>query len=249
MRRSPKGERRKTLLGKRLLFITAHPDDESYLMSGTIWKNHLAGGKNFILCATNGERGKSHLPVPATPGLLRRIRRLELETVSLFLRVDRLVRLVLPDARLTAHSRELVAAARRLARDVRPQVIVGFGEDGITGHRDHIIVGRIARQVAAERRLPFCACTVDPRFAARAKQALAKRRRHGSYAAGWTHPKPNMAVTVDPRIKLRAILMHGSQIEGHDPFAGLPRRMAAAALRREHFVWYPPRARAAPVVQ
>jgi len=53
-------------LGKRLLVVTAHPDDESFLASGTMLANANAGGNNFVFCATLGERGKSHLEQAVT---------------------------------------------------------------------------------------------------------------------------------------------------------------------------------------
>jgi len=43
-------------LGKTLLFVVAHPDDESFTSAGTMWQNRLAGGKNYIICATYGKK-------------------------------------------------------------------------------------------------------------------------------------------------------------------------------------------------
>ena len=64
----------KNFLGKRILVLTAHPDDEGYAMAGSIYKNYALGGSVFLLCATYGEKGMSHLkrPVSTTRFSLRK---------------------------------------------------------------------------------------------------------------------------------------------------------------------------------
>jgi len=43
----------------RLLAVTAHPDDESLGMGGTLAKSAAEGVEVSILAATRGERGRS----------------------------------------------------------------------------------------------------------------------------------------------------------------------------------------------
>ncbi len=38
------------ILGKKPAFTVVHPDDESFLAAGKIWKNFKAGGQSFVLC-------------------------------------------------------------------------------------------------------------------------------------------------------------------------------------------------------
>src|SRR5262249_20573786 len=90
----------KRILGKKILFVTAHPDDESYLAAGTMLKNYAAGGTNFVACATFGEKGKSHMKTKVTASQLKLVREKELMTVSKFLNVHTLLMAGLPDAEM-----------------------------------------------------------------------------------------------------------------------------------------------------
>src|SRR5687768_7558560 len=87
-------------LGKRLLFITAHPDDESYAVAGTIIKNRRLKGKSFLICATLGEQGKAHVKNGVSSVRLKKIRRVELNQLCRFLKVDRVKLLNFPDTKL-----------------------------------------------------------------------------------------------------------------------------------------------------
>jgi N-acetylglucosamine malate deacetylase 2 len=42
-----------------LLFLLAHPDDETFIAGGTIAKYAAAGVEIGVVCATRGERGKT----------------------------------------------------------------------------------------------------------------------------------------------------------------------------------------------
>ena len=106
-------------LGKKLLFVVAHPDDESFTASGTIWENHLAGGKNFILCATLGEQGKSHLKKPVSQSKLKQIRKQEITQTAKFLKVDRLMFLALPDTKVGQHQSRLAAKIIKTAKKTK----------------------------------------------------------------------------------------------------------------------------------
>src|SRR5690242_10304368 len=43
--------------GQRLMFVGAHPDDESFGLGGTLAKYALAGAQVYYACATRGEVG------------------------------------------------------------------------------------------------------------------------------------------------------------------------------------------------
>src|SRR3954452_12842907 len=44
---------------KRILFIGAHPDDETFFAAGTFAKYRELGVEIHVLCATRGDQGKS----------------------------------------------------------------------------------------------------------------------------------------------------------------------------------------------
>ena len=87
----------KRILGEKILFVTAHPDDESYQAAGTMLKNHQAGGASYVACATFGEKGRSHIKRKVTLGQLKILRKKELLLVSKFLKVSGLLMPGLPE--------------------------------------------------------------------------------------------------------------------------------------------------------
>jgi LmbE family N-acetylglucosaminyl deacetylase len=123
----------KKILGEKILFVTAHPDDESYLAAGTMLKNHEAGGVSFIACATFGEKGSSHIEGKVTPRQLKILRKKELLAVSKYLKVSELLIPGLPDAELGSKSNQdaFFKSLLPFAGKHRPSFIISFGEDGI----------------------------------------------------------------------------------------------------------------------
>jgi LmbE family N-acetylglucosaminyl deacetylase len=232
------------VLGKRLLIITAHPDDESYLAAGVMLKNAAAGGNNFVFCATRGERGKAHLKKECSSAELKRIRRRELMRVSKFLRVSKCQCNTFPDGGVSR--KEFAATIRRklgaFAAAVKPGIVLGFGKDGISGHMDHITMGRAAEALAKKLRIPYLAFCMPPELqGTRGIQSLLRRRAHGVYAKRHRAlESADIIVPIDGVKKLRALKMHASQLEKGDPFHNIPKAAARAWLRAEYFAMHAP---------
>ncbi len=132
-----------------VLGVWAHPDDEAYLSAGLVMHARAAGRRVVVVTATDGGLGG-----PGRTAFARRrlasTRRRELAASLRVLGVTEHHRLGHPDGGCS--SVDPLAAAERLAevvRDVRPDTIVTFGPDGLTGHRDHRAVGSWAVQAAA----------------------------------------------------------------------------------------------------
>lgn len=225
-------------LGKRLLVITAHPDDESYAAAGTIYKNRQRGGRTFIVCATFGEKGKSHLKKPVSDRQMKNIRGKELLAASKFLRAEKLFALGMPDASLRFHESAIFAKCLAIAEKTKPDFILSFGDDGISGHTDHITVGRAARRVAKKLKLPFAAFALPPRFAQNAPVWLKTRRKHGHYGHPIGFLRPNIKISIDGKIKKRALRFHKSQMDSRAAFAGFPKYAVQALFRAEYFCAY-----------
>ncbi|MDD7942310.1 PIG-L family deacetylase [Actinomycetospora lutea] len=127
-----------------LLGVWAHPDDETFLSSGLILAAHERGDRVVLVTATRGERGTDD-PGTWPPERLGRLRERELESALAVLGVDEHRFLGHGDG--TCHEAAEPLAARAVAtviEDVRPDTIVTFGPDGVTGHADHRAVGRWA---------------------------------------------------------------------------------------------------------
>lgn len=137
MRSSPTIASLGTILG-----VWAHPDDEAYLSAGLMALARRHGQRVAVVTATEGEAGNPD-PVRWSAAELVRQRRLELTAALAAVDVPASwhLNLGLPDGGLAAVDPLVGAAAViRVVERVRPDTIVTFGPDGITGHPDHVAV-------------------------------------------------------------------------------------------------------------
>jgi LmbE family N-acetylglucosaminyl deacetylase len=120
-----------------LLSIWAHPDDEAYLSAGLMAQTRRAGHRVAVVTATRGEHGTND-PVSWPPRRLARHRTRELARSLRVLGIREHTWLGYADGSLADADRRLgVATVQRLIEDIRPDTIVTFGPDGMTGHDDH----------------------------------------------------------------------------------------------------------------
>ena len=147
-----------------VLFVHAHPDDESMGTGGTIARLVAEGARVDLVTCTDGAEGEIHDPTldpdEARPRLAQ-IRAAELAcsvdalgsgAIHHHLLGYRDSGMIGTDANAHPDSfwqADLDEATRRLleiVREARPSVIVTYDENGNYGHPDHINAARIARQ-------------------------------------------------------------------------------------------------------
>jgi N-acetyl-1-D-myo-inositol-2-amino-2-deoxy-alpha-D-glucopyranoside deacetylase len=159
-----------------VLFVHAHPDDESMATGGTIARLVSEGVRVDLVTCTDGAEGEIHDPTldpeEARPRLA------EIRSAELACSVDALgggaihhhklgyrdSGMIGTDANGHADSfwqADIAEATQRLleiVREARPQVIVSYDENGNYGHPDHINSARIAREAyTASRDEPWAA--------------------------------------------------------------------------------------------
>jgi N-acetyl-1-D-myo-inositol-2-amino-2-deoxy-alpha-D-glucopyranoside deacetylase/mycothiol S-conjugate amidase len=138
---------------KRLIFVGAHPDDESFGMGGTLAKYALAGVQVAYACATRGEVGAAdpeHMEGYATPGDMRWA---ELTAAAKALGLVEVIHLGYrdsgmpgspdndhPNALAAAPLDEVTARVVKVLRAFQPQVVVTFDPIGGYRHPDHIAI-------------------------------------------------------------------------------------------------------------
>jgi LmbE family N-acetylglucosaminyl deacetylase len=132
----------------RICCLFAHPDDDTYGVGGTL--AGLAGSEPevTVVLATSGEAGEIADPSLATRETLGAVREAEdrASWAALGLQPD-LRFLRYPDGRVAdVPPEDLVGAFVAILLERRPEVVITFGPDGITGHPDHIAVGRAATE-------------------------------------------------------------------------------------------------------
>jgi|SRR5680860_1048010 len=131
-------------MAMQMLLIFAHPDDESFALGGTIAKYAEQGVNITLAVATKGEAGK--VAGICKPEELGHIREQELMSAAKVLGIARVIFLGYRDKEVPiAPPLEIAEKLVRIIREVRPQVIITFGADGGSGHRDHRAIHQFAK--------------------------------------------------------------------------------------------------------
>jgi LmbE family N-acetylglucosaminyl deacetylase len=125
-----------------ILGVWAHPDDETYLSAGLMAAAVDAGQRVVCVTATRGEAGSlDHVRWP--PATLAEVRTRELDQALAILGVTEHHWLDYPDGGCAgAPEEEAVERIARLLDEVRPDTVLTFAPDGMTGHADHMTVSR-----------------------------------------------------------------------------------------------------------
>jgi LmbE family N-acetylglucosaminyl deacetylase len=126
---------------RRLMVVTAHPDDEAGAFGGTLRVYADRGVETCVLCLTPGQAA-THRGSAKSDQELAQVRRTEFAASCKILGVAQPIMLDYMDGRL--HRLDLyhvVSEVTRHVRNFRPQVLVTFGSEGaITSHPDHSMV-------------------------------------------------------------------------------------------------------------
>ncbi len=214
-----------------LLAIFAHPDDETFRPGGTLALLARHGMRVHLLTATRGEGGSCGEPPLCLLDELPIVRERELCCACAALGIEPPRLLKYRDGHLSeADPEEIITQILAVVREVRPQVMLTFGPDGLSGHPDHVAIGRWARE-AFHR-----ANTVNALYTVAVPQSLATRLGMEQIRAV---PDEEIAVTVDVssawEAKIAAIHCHATQLSS-SPILSAPIERQRAFLGAEHFV-------------
>ena len=188
-----------------LLAVFAHPDDETFGPGPTLARYADAGLDVHLVCATGGEAARQRAG-HADPDSLRRHREAELREACLVLGVRSLELLRDRDGTLRPDDPAGAAKVAAAIRRTKPDAIVTFGPDGVSGHSDHRAIHAWTRRAweAEGRPCPLWHVAITEEAAV----ALPGRSFSG-------RPGPEIAARLDGRpwldVKEAAIGCHGSQ--------------------------------------
>ena len=137
-----------------LMAIYAHPDDEAFGTGGTLAKYASEGVAVHLVTATLGEAGQVANPALKLTQPLSARREQELRCACECYGIKQLHLLGYIDGQTTvAPQSGAVYKIVKLLREIKPQVGISFGPEGIYGHYDHLAVHRWATaavELAAE---------------------------------------------------------------------------------------------------
>ncbi len=131
--------------GKKILVVSAHPDDVDFCAGGTLLKWLSQGARASILVCTNGDKGSSSTDWNSDQ--LAKIRHDEQLAASKFLGLENTWFLDFPDAHLELNL-ELKNYIARFIRIYQPEVVLTFDPTvrystslKLINHPDHLVAG------------------------------------------------------------------------------------------------------------
>jgi LmbE family N-acetylglucosaminyl deacetylase len=128
-----------------LAAIFAHPDDEAFGTGGTLAKYASQGVDVHLITATLGEAGQIANPAVTLTQPLSVLREQELRCACACYGLKALHLLGYIDGQTTvAPQNGAVYRIVKLLRQLKPQVVLSFGPEGIYGHYDHLAIHRWA---------------------------------------------------------------------------------------------------------
>jgi LmbE family N-acetylglucosaminyl deacetylase len=133
-----------------LLFVFAHPDDESFSGAGTAMKYAAEGAKTVLVTATMGDKGKVGDPPVCAAHDLAKTREQELKEAAKIIGFDELHLLDYRDRELSAAPADVMRQRLvTIIRRVRPAVVFTFDPNGFNVHSDHVAISRFTADAVA----------------------------------------------------------------------------------------------------
>jgi N-acetyl-1-D-myo-inositol-2-amino-2-deoxy-alpha-D-glucopyranoside deacetylase len=263
---------------RRLLLVHAHPDDESIGTGATMAKYAAEGASVTLVTCTLGELGEiippelAHLAADADGGLGEyRIGELAAACAALGVTDHRFLggqgrwrdsgmmgepTNEASDCFWQADVEEAAGELLAVIREVRPQVMISYDDNGFYGHPDHIQAHRVAWrafELADGQVSKFYAMTVPKSVLAEAIK-LMRGSEPDSHPAGGTDftqvdavedlpfGVPDEVVTTDIDAtgyldaKVDAMRAHATQIAVDSPFFALSNKVGQRTLGREYYI-------------
>ncbi|NTU78248.1 MAG: PIG-L family deacetylase [Chloroflexales bacterium] len=209
---------------RSLMVILAHPDDESFPIGGTLATYADQGAVITLVTATSGQRGVPGLE----PMRAAELRDGELRAAAAALGVAEVHLLGYTDGALdTAPPDEVRRRLRALLITHRPDAVITFGPDGISGHPDHLAIHRLTTEAFDAAALP------DARlYYITPSEATHQGCGVASSADVVSSTIAAIDVGAHREAKVRAMQCHASQ---QPPFTGSPAEEAKKLACHEYF--------------
>ncbi|MDO8460953.1 MAG: PIG-L deacetylase family protein [bacterium] len=123
----------------KIIFVFAHPDDESFSSGGIIAKLTKEGNTVKLITATRGEAGQLGNPPITTKENLGKTREQELRKVAKILGISKIYFLDFKDGTLSKIPKKLlVDKIHSILQLEKPDVVVSFNKEGGSRHPDHM---------------------------------------------------------------------------------------------------------------
>jgi LmbE family N-acetylglucosaminyl deacetylase len=133
---------------RTLLAVFAHPDDEQ-VVSPMLARYAREGVRVHLAIATDGRKGvREHAGIPAGDALAT-ARAAEARCACEKLKIEAPTLMGVADGELyqDTNKKTVLEGVARLLTDLKPDAVVTWGPDGVTGHTDHRMVSNLVTEV------------------------------------------------------------------------------------------------------
>ncbi len=134
-----------------LMAVFAHPDDE-FSVAPLLAKYAAAGHDVHLVVVTSGQVGDSHTDIPRGAALgAAREDEARCSAAALGIKPPHLLGFMDGDISNWESIPRIVERLRGIVEDVRPEVLITWGPDGLSGHPDHRTVSNVVTEVFQQR--------------------------------------------------------------------------------------------------
>jgi len=223
----------------KILFVFAHPDDESFSSGGTIAKLAKLGNKIILVTATRGEAGEVGDPPLTTKKNLGKTREKELRSAARVLGISKVIFLDFIDATLENHMEALKKTILSIFAKESPDIVVTFDRHGGSNHPDHKAISNAAT-ISFEKYMISSKKHVSLYHTAVPRSYLRKYEKAGLVYRAFGKMKgtsdEDITTIVDIRktydLKIRVLRMHKTQRKDVERFL---KRTSLVDLKKEFF--------------
>lgn len=223
----------------KILFVFAHPDDESFSSGGTIARLAKRGEKVILVTATRGEAGEVGDPPFCTRENLGKAREKELRNAAKILGIKNIIFLDFIDATLKDRVADLKHKILSIFIKEAPDVVVTFDRHGGSNHPDHKAVSNATTKAfkkymgSSRKHISLYHTAVPRSYLRKYKKADLVYKAFGKMKGT---PDEDITTIVDVRetfdTKVRALKMHKTQKKDVERFL---KRASFVNLKKEFF--------------
>ena len=138
-------------MGRRILYIFPHPDDESFGPAAAIHSQIKKGNDVYLLTLTRGGATRQRHRLGLTIEEMGEVRYREMQEVEKMLGLQGMKVLDFPDGMLKELDIRLIEKAiQKHIEDITPSIVVSYPVHGISGFHDHIVTHAAVKRVYME---------------------------------------------------------------------------------------------------
>ncbi|HKJ45357.1 MAG TPA: PIG-L family deacetylase [Balneolales bacterium] len=136
----------------KVLYIYPHPDDESFGPATVMHKQIRQGHEVYLLTLTKGGATKQRHRLNYSIEQMGEVRFEEMQDVAEVLNLTGMTVLDLPDSGLKdMNPIEIEKVIKDHITKLKPDVVVSYNVDGISGFQDHLVAHAVVKRVYCER--------------------------------------------------------------------------------------------------